>query len=268
MSTKSLPTHPSPRSTGRRLALRLLACTAAVAACGAALSSQADASAPVLAPRFASVSATVPVGSTTSPGGVLEVGSQGARVLAAQQRLTALGYWLGNPDGHYAELTRQAVMALQGAAGLHRDGILGPATRTALDRGVVPRVSVRTGHSVEIDRAAGTLTFADGGRVTTVLHTSTGSFQRYRFPDGRTALADTPAGSFHVYRTVDGVRVAALGRLYRPRYFDPSQGIAVHGAAHVPGYPASHGCARVTNAAMDMIWSTNQMPMGTQVVVR
>ena len=42
-------------------------------------------------------------------------------------------------------------------------------------------------------------------------------------------------------------------RLWRPRYFNG--GIAVHGSPSIPAYPASHGCARVSNAAMDMIWA-------------
>ena len=35
----------------------------------------------------------------------------------------------------------------------------------------------------------------------------------------------------------------------------------------IPGYPASHGCARVSNPAMDMIWANNLMPVGSSVVV-
>jgi N-acetylmuramoyl-L-alanine amidase len=242
----------SPRRT-----LRVLVSTAALAVCGVAL---------LAAPSQAAAPGPVAAQSVAIP--TLKSGSRGPQVQALQERLSGLGYWLGTPNGTYGELTRQAVMALQGAAGLTRDGVVGPATRAALDRGVLPRVTVRTGHVVEIDRAAGTITVADDGTVRTVLHTSTGSFATYRSPSGKREIADTPAGQFRVYRTVNGVRNAELGRLYRPRYFDPSQGIAVHGAADVPGYPASHGCARVTNAAMDMIWAKDLMPMGSTVVVR
>ncbi len=41
----------------------------------------------------------------------------------------------------------------------------------------------------------------------------------------------------------------------------------MHGAPNVPPYPASHGCARVTDAAMNWIWSTNQIPLKTKVWV-
>jgi len=54
--------------------------------------------------------------------------------------------------------------------------------------------------------------------------------------------------------------------LYRPRYFT-NAGHAIHGYTSVPPYPASHGCVRVTNAAMDYIWANNLAPIGSSVVV-
>ena len=56
-----------------------------------------------------------------------------------------------------------------------------------------------------------------------------------------------------------------LGQIYRPKYF--IGGVAIHGSQVVPAYPASHGCVRVTPAAMDMIWESELMPLGTKVVV-
>ncbi len=44
-------------------------------------------------------------------------------------------------------------------------------------------------------------------------------------------------------------------------------GIAVHGYGSVPAYPASHGCARVSLPAMDMIWRERLMPSGATVLV-
>lgn len=204
---------------------------------------------------------------TATAAPVLRRGDRGAAVMAAQKRLTALGYWLGTPDGSFGRLTEQAVFALQGAAGLSRDGVLGPATRRALDSGVVPRASTRSGRAVEVVRGAGLVLFVDGGRVRTILHTSTGTDRYYTNSKGQRRLADTPAGTFRVSWAQDGWRDAALGRLYRPRYFHPD-GIAVHGSTSIPAYPASHGCARVSTAAMDMIWSRGLMPIGSTVVVR
>ena len=65
-------------------------------------------------------------------------------------------------------------------------------------------------------------------------------------------VADTPRGSYDIERRIDGVRVAPLGRLYRPLYF--KGGFAIHGSNNVPGYPASHGCVRTTNPDQDFLW--------------
>ena len=55
-------------------------------------------------------------------------GASGPAVLALQQRLSSIGYWLGTPDGTFGDATEQAVYALQKAAGITRDGIVGPVT--------------------------------------------------------------------------------------------------------------------------------------------
>lgn len=195
------------------------------------------------------------------------MGDHGERVLAAQKRLSDLGYWLGEPDGSYGLLTQQAVMALQGAAQLQRDGVLGPNTRGALEDGVVPDASTSSGHAVEIVRDDGLILFVDDGDVERILHTSTGTFETYLNKEGEERLADTPGGTYAVSWAEDKWTDAPLGRLYRPRYFQ-EDGIAVHGSNNVPGYPASHGCARVTVAAMDMVWAEDLMPTGRTVVVR
>lgn len=200
---------------------------------------------------------------TPTEGDTLHPGDSGAYVRSVQRRLSDLGYWLGTPDGSYGYLTTQAVMALQKAAGLGRDGVFGPATRQALQSGVRPQSRVG-GTGIEIDKVRQILLVVRGGRVTTVLNTSTGNgelFESY----GQQRRAVTPAGSYRVFRSVNGNDEGPLGDLWRPRYFNG--GIAVHGAASVPAYPASHGCARVSNAAMDMLWAQNHMPIGGHVTV-
>jgi hypothetical protein len=209
-----------------------------------------------------------PTGSATTPpavkGDLLRAGDEGPQVLALQKSLVGLGYWLGTPDGKFGFLTTQAVYALQGAAGLGRDGVVGPATLRALQRGALPRVQ-SPGSAVEIDISAGTIAFVRDGRPWRVLHTSTGNGAAYKSGDSM-AIAHTPRGRFAVQRRIDGVRVAPLGRLYRPVYF--YGGYAVHGSGSIPAYPASHGCARVSNPAIDMIWRENLMPDGLRVLVR
>ena len=66
-----------------------------------------------------------------------------------------------------------------------------------------------------------------------------------------------------MYRQIDGLRVSTLGQLWRPKYF--SGGFAVHGDSYVPPEPVSHGCVRVSDEAIDWIWSSGQMPLGTPV---
>ncbi|GAA4114088.1 hypothetical protein GCM10022415_09760 [Knoellia locipacati] len=196
---------------------------------------------------------------------VLRLGDRGPEVLALQKRLSSLGYWLGEPDGHYGGLTQQAVWALQKTAGISRDGKVGRRTQRALDDGVRPRTRL-DGNGVDIDLGRQILMIVRGGQVRYTLNTSTGGGYEYERKDGSTATARTPKGTFRVGYTVDGPDEGFLGEMWRPRYFNG--GYAVHGSPSIPAYPASHGCARVSNAAMDMIWSRDLMPKGSGVLVR
>jgi lipoprotein-anchoring transpeptidase ErfK/SrfK len=116
-----------------------------------------------------------------------------------------------------------------------------------------------------VDKAPQVLFVVQRGVVEWTLNTSTGTEQPYLIDD-RPELADTPPGQWKVTSVYDGVDVGELGALYRPRYFHPD-GIAVHGYSDVPAYRASHGCVRVSNAAIDWIWAENIMPIGSPVWV-
>jgi peptidoglycan hydrolase-like protein with peptidoglycan-binding domain len=208
---------------------------------------------------------TVPATTTTAPSTTappttvppappgLRPGAEGPEVVALQTSLTALGYWLGEADGRYAHLTEQAVLAFQKANGLGRDGIAGPQTLQALATATRPAPRVVT-DGIEIDLERQVLFVVQGGQVTIALNTST----------GRSGWR-TPPGDFAVDRQIDGMRHAPLGDLWRPKYFHG--GIAVHGATSIPAQPASHGCARVSFAAMDMLWAAGVAEVGTRVVV-
>lgn len=202
---------------------------------------------------------------TPTPTTPLRPGDDGPKVRALQQRLNELGYWNGEVDGTYGELTQQAVMALQKAAGLDRDGVAGKDTLAALDEGVLPPLGSGPADRVEIDLERQLIQVVEDGERVVVLNTSTGSGELFT-SQGYTRSAVTPTGSYRVNRVYDGPHVGPLGSLWRPRYFN--QGIAVHGAPYIPGQPASHGCARVSNGAMDMIWAEDLMPMDRTVVVR
>lgn len=66
----------------------------------------------------------------------LRLGSDGALVQAVQLRLRDLGYGLKG-TGYFGNATDTAVEAFQKHAGLAADGIVGPATASALDAAVV-----------------------------------------------------------------------------------------------------------------------------------
>jgi peptidoglycan hydrolase-like protein with peptidoglycan-binding domain len=201
---------------------------------------------------------------TAKPRTTLIRGDSGPAVLALQRRLSALGYWLGTPDGSFGSLTQQAVWAFQKSAGLRRDGVVGPKTRAALAAGTRPRATLR-GDGVEIDLDRQILLVVRGGAVRTILNTSTGNGEEYTSTSGNRAIAVTPRGSYTVYRAVDGSVTNSLGQLWRPRFFH--RGFAVHGSPNIPPWPDSHGCARVSNAAIDMIWARDLMPVGSRVLV-
>jgi hypothetical protein len=191
-------------------------------------------------------------------------GEQGAAVLAMQQRLSSLGYWLGTPSGVFDDATEQAVYALQKAAHLPTDGIVGPATEQALAAGVVPTPQPAQGYVIEVDLADDLVMFTSNGKLDYVLNTSTGGGYSYT-EKGVTSLAVTPVGHFSIYSETDGLVVDPLGQLWRPKYFDA--GFALHGDTYVPPVPVSHGCVRVSNEAIDWIWSNNIAPIGTAVWV-
>ncbi|HKX71403.1 MAG TPA: L,D-transpeptidase, partial [Acidimicrobiales bacterium] len=121
------------------------------------------------------------------------------------------------------------------------------------------------GTGLEIDLERQILVVVQGGQVQWVINTSTGNNETYTSSTGGSAVAATPPGSFTIDREIDGLREAPLGTLYRPKYFNG--GIAVHGSGSIPAHPASHGCARVTNSAMDMLWSSGVAQIGTRVTV-
>jgi peptidoglycan hydrolase-like protein with peptidoglycan-binding domain len=229
-----------------------------------ATSSAADPTKPATTPS-SSQPATTPT-TTPSPAAPpqLKVGAKGAEVTALQQRLTELGYWNGKADGTFGSVTQQAVFALQKAAGLDRDGVVGTKTQQALTSGVRPKAQSKSGHIIEIDKKRQLLMIVDNGTISQIFNTSTGSGQNYEY-QGNTYLASTPSGHFTASRQIDGWRNGPLGPLWRPKYFNG--GIAVHGAPSVPPYPASHGCARLSISAMDWIWANDKMPLKTKVWV-
>lgn len=195
---------------------------------------------------------------------VLQRGDSGEAVLALQQALAGSGYWCGTPDGGFGHLTQQAVWAVQKAHGLTRDGLVGPRTQEAVASGYRPAPAAGGDH-VEVHLSTQLLLVVRGGATSMVLNTSTGNGEPYVY-EGRDYIAHTPTGDFSVW-FVDGSgwREGELGSLWRPMFY--SGNYAVHGSDSIPPWPASHGCARVSVAAMDMIWAQGLLGMGQRVLV-
>ncbi len=184
-------------------------------------------------------------------------GAVGPGVRNLQSRLLELGYW-GPVDGRFGPLTTQQVYAFQKVNGLPRDGVLDATEMAVLERAgrPLPRDNAR-GLTVEVDKRRQVLMVIRDGQVEWVFNTSTGNNRPY----GRGAVAVTPQGRFTFNRQINGLRISPLGALFRPKYF--VGGFAIHGSPSVPPFPASHGCVRLTNGAINFIWDHNVIPLGT-----
>lgn len=222
---------------------------------------------PTTAPPPPSTTTTAPPEATTTaapttttdpppppPEEMLRPGDSGQHVHKLQQKLSDLGYWLGEADGTYGQTTQQAVMAFQKAEGLSRDGVAGPETQSRLGTAQRPQARSSSGNLIEVDLARQLMFVVENGQVLHALNTSSGA-----------AGTPTPPGRFTIQREIDGWRHAELGTLYRPKYFNA--GIAIHGFPSIPAHPASHGCTRLSNAAMDMLWASGKAEVGTPVWV-
>lgn len=168
-------------------------------------------------------------------------------LLDHQRQLTALGYWVEPADGRAGPNTAHAVTAFQKAEGLPRTGELDTETIDRLAVATTPTARSGGGTVLEIDLARQLLLVVDDGTVARIYNVATGA-----------TATPTPAGQFAIDREIDGIRNAPVGRLYRPKYFNG--GIALRGYTSVPPQRASHGCVRLTYAAMDDLWGAAERP--------
>ena len=184
-------------------------------------------------------------------------------IVEAQQRLTALGYWIGEADGKWGEASRHGLIAFQKVEGRPRTGRLTPPELAALSAATRPTPHERGAAHVEVDLTRQVLFMVDaGGTVSHILPVSTGSGKLFTVDD-YTQPAITPVGRFRVFRKLDGWRKSKLGLLYFPSYI--VGGIAIHGNPSVPVQAASHGCIRIPMFASEEF--SDMSPIGTPVIV-
>lgn len=74
-----------------------------------------------------------PGGDSGSSEDILKIGSRGSAVTDLQKKLTSKGFSTGGIDGIFGPATEKAVRAFQKSRGLYSDGIVGSATRKALN---------------------------------------------------------------------------------------------------------------------------------------
>jgi lipoprotein-anchoring transpeptidase ErfK/SrfK len=202
---------------------------------------------------------------TTQPPPGLGVGSEGPAVLALEQKLASLHYYVGQVDEGYDGDTRDAVLAFQKVAGMERTG---RATDDVVARlmatGASPGPMVPAGGAthVEVDLEKQVLFLYEGNQLSTILNVSTGSNERF-CSEGWCRTAVTPPGSFTVFQKDSGWETGPLGSLYNAQYFNGA--IAIHGSPSVPAYPASHGCVRISMSAAE--WFPDHLAYGTPVYV-
>lgn len=76
-----------------------------------------------------------PAAFAAAPSGqLLKQGATGDEVYALQMKLQECGYYQDAPDGIFGFDTKEAVISLQMDAGLPADGVVGPATKNALNQ--------------------------------------------------------------------------------------------------------------------------------------
>jgi hypothetical protein len=212
------------------------------------------------------------IGFAVNPVDRIVTGSSGAAVARVQGRLRDLGFWTQAVDGSYGLTTRQAVMAFQKWKGGNlggRNGNVDAATADALNQTLCRPTPGRSGDYLEVDRGKQIAFIVRGGQVLWAFNVSTGNGESYDEADqngtGRViGVSITPLGDFKTYREHDVARYEGdLGSLYRPKFI--VGGVAIHGSPSIPNYPASHGCVRVANPVMDLIWGQNLLPLRSAV---
>jgi lipoprotein-anchoring transpeptidase ErfK/SrfK len=210
------------------------------------------------------------VGVATWPVGPIRTGSGLDAVKRLQYRLLELGFWNAGIDGQYGLSTKQAVMAFQKWTGLTATSVVDATTAAFLNTTQCKPVAGRTtGDFFEVDKVKQIAFVVRDGKVVYTFNVSTGNGKDYDEEDQRsggraTGVAITPVGDFKIYKERDEkVYEGTLGSLYRPKFV--VGGIAVHGSRSIPAYPASHGCIRVANPVMDLIWLENLLPQGAKV---
>lgn len=181
---------------------------------------------------------------TRGASGALQAGTR-----SLQEKLAALGYLpASGVDGIAGYQTEQAVFAFQSWEGLTRDGVAGPATKTALATAKRPKPRARNPRRfLEVHLDKGVLLLVKDGRAKRAIHVSAGA-----------PGYDTPTGRYRIFRKeLQSWSYPYSVWLPYASYFN--NGIAFHEYADIPPYPASHGCVRVPTPEAKLVYAYAKM---------
>ncbi len=174
-------------------------------------------------------------------------GSRGPAVKALERRLMRLGYHLDGADRVYDYRTSDAIRAFNKVQGRPRLGNVDEGTLRTLGSPFRPKPRSKSPRfHIEIDQTRQVLYVVRKGRITDIIHVSTG------------AGSATRDGVFHFHRKLAGY---SGNGLYYPSYFDGLR--AIHGWDSVPTYNASHGCVRVPN--WTAVWIFGLTEVGDEI---
>jgi hypothetical protein len=176
-----------------------------------------------------------------------EASTGSAAVREAQTLLNRLGYPAGPVDGIDGARTRQGLCAWRRLEGrtTSRAPLTAAELRALRTTTALPRAT--SGRGASVDRTCQVVFYRNDGRWQKVLPASTGS------------SGTLPrVGHYRIQRTRAGWHTSTLysasqPNMYNSMYFDGA--IAIHGARHVPPYPASKGCVRVSPNGADWLFA-------------
>jgi len=175
-------------------------------------------------------------------------GARGLAVRVLQQRLSALGYVVGQ-RGLYDDRTARAVTAFRKVTGMERTTIATSEVFRRLAKGQGHFKVRYPGHGrhVEGDIGHQVIALINGSKVERIYPMSSGK------PSTPTVI-----GNFRVYMREFGTNGHGM---VDSSYF--IRGYAIHGYADVPVYNASHGCLRIPVPDAASVY--NWVRLGTRV---
>jgi N-acetylmuramoyl-L-alanine amidase len=240
---------------------RWLLSAGAVTAVGASACLQAG---PASAARVSAASHTTSAAQAAAttyvpPAKDLYFGDHGRAVKSVQKRLNQLGYYAGPADGQYGNDLEEAVWAFKEVQGLpmnaNSNSIITYKFRKDLVHPKAPYSKYPKGGAgrIEINQNIEVLILYRNNKPHLILHVSSGGGYLYPCagdPSATCGPAVTPDGRYKALSYLQGDIKVPLGFMENPVFFI-GRAYAIHGGDAVPWYPASHGCVRIYDDAVN-----------------